>query len=393
MTDYTHEIPWWRDESLKERDLAEVGGDLLENWMTTAGRKAPDGIIEKVSYYAGLMAQLIISVFTFPIGLAGFMIEESLQAWGFAAFILWQAEDYQGVMDHVKIWKEQIDAARGIRDSIGAFSPIIFSAVTNFIKSSRYQAESMNAAALLKYVEKERYEEDRLQKAQEKANTMILRLVSSPADAEIWIDGENTGLLTPETLEFTSSGIRTITIRKYDRQEEGWRIYSFTQPYRPGKRIEKSIPLPTDIEGEGPEGDSSEETVEDFAPEFVFSEVEGDIAIDGDTFKTVTGEKVRLIGIDAPEKGRPYGSEATDYLQQAIEDKQLRLKIQSHKVMDSYNRILAEVRNYKGNINVALLSNGYAKQLWDKNDYFDRSRYETAEKTAQERKIGIWTDL
>ena len=40
--------------------------------------------------------------------------------------------------------------------------------------------------------------------------------------------------------------------------------------------------------------------------------------IDGDTFETETGEKVRLIGINAPEISDIYGQEAKEHLASLI---------------------------------------------------------------------------
>jgi endonuclease YncB( thermonuclease family) len=45
--------------------------------------------------------------------------------------------------------------------------------------------------------------------------------------------------------------------------------------------------------------------------------------IDGDTFETETGEKVRLIGINAPEISDIFGQEAKQHLANLIDQKQL----------------------------------------------------------------------
>jgi micrococcal nuclease len=43
--------------------------------------------------------------------------------------------------------------------------------------------------------------------------------------------------------------------------------------------------------------------------------------IDGDTFETETGEKVRLIGINAPEISDIFGQEAKQHLANLIDQK------------------------------------------------------------------------
>jgi len=40
--------------------------------------------------------------------------------------------------------------------------------------------------------------------------------------------------------------------------------------------------------------------------------------IDGDTIELQNGERVRLLGINTPEKGQPYYEEATNRLQELI---------------------------------------------------------------------------
>ena len=36
--------------------------------------------------------------------------------------------------------------------------------------------------------------------------------------------------------------------------------------------------------------------------------------VDGDTFVTDDGRKIRMIGINTPEKGRPFNKDATNFL-------------------------------------------------------------------------------
>jgi micrococcal nuclease len=52
--------------------------------------------------------------------------------------------------------------------------------------------------------------------------------------------------------------------------------------------------------------------------------------IDGDTFETETGEKVRLIGINAPEISDIFGQEAKQYLSDLIENKTVDLQSRQH---------------------------------------------------------------
>jgi len=70
--------------------------------------------------------------------------------------------------------------------------------------------------------------------------------------------------------------------------------------------------------------------------------------IDGDTFKTTKGEKVRLLGINTPEirhdnsPAQPFGAQAKNALTTLIAGKQVRLSFDKEK-KDKYGRTLAHV--------------------------------------------------
>ena len=61
---------------------------------------------------------------------------------------------------------------------------------------------------------------------------------------------------------------------------------------------------------------------------------------DGDSLMLASGERVRLLGIDAPEKGRCMYNEARSALSEQSLGKRVRLK---NQVVDDYGRILANV--------------------------------------------------
>lgn len=66
--------------------------------------------------------------------------------------------------------------------------------------------------------------------------------------------------------------------------------------------------------------------------------------IDGDTFRLGSGEKVRLIGINAPESGQPYYAEAKSHLEKLLHSNEVKL-ITDTQVQDQYGRILAYAYN------------------------------------------------
>lgn len=126
---------------------------------------------------------------------------------------------------------------------------------------------------------------------------------------------------------------------------------------------------------------------------------------DGDTIKvldnTNTQHKVRLTGIDAPERGQPYGTASRDNLASLVAGKDVR--VESTK-SDRYGRILGKVWVQPSDCpscgktldaNHAQLLAGmawwyryYAKEQSPQ----DRGRYESAEDEARSRAWGLWAD-
>ncbi len=91
--------------------------------------------------------------------------------------------------------------------------------------------------------------------------------------------------------------------------------------------------------------------------------------LDGDTFETDTGERVRLLGIDAPEVAHhdqveePYGDESTAWLRRQIDGQTVTLHL-GVEATDRYGRTLAWVYTRNGVlINQLALSTGQAKLL------------------------------
>ena len=109
---------------------------------------------------------------------------------------------------------------------------------------------------------------------------------------------------------------------------------------------------------------------------------------DGDTFKLQDDKtRVRLWGIDAPEKGQPYADEARERLKELCEGKAVRLEI---KDTDQYGRKTAIVWLGRTNINLQLVKEGLAWHY----AYFapDATDLAAAEKTARKDRKGLWRD-
>ncbi|MFA5856957.1 MAG: thermonuclease family protein [Candidatus Pacearchaeota archaeon] len=109
--------------------------------------------------------------------------------------------------------------------------------------------------------------------------------------------------------------------------------------------------------------------------------------IDGDTIILETNEKVRLLGINTPEKSKPYYNEAKNFLNQ-FKDDNIYLK-KDKEDNDRYNRKLRYIFKDSRFINVEILENGLATTLMIDNLIYEE-KFKKAEKFARDNKIGLW---
>ena len=112
--------------------------------------------------------------------------------------------------------------------------------------------------------------------------------------------------------------------------------------------------------------------------------------IDGDTFVTLEGEKVRMIGINAPEKADIYGRESKNYLKSLIEDKQVTLMGDAlNNDTDRYGRLLRYVLLNSVDINKKMISDGYAFAYLTYK-FSKSSEYRMAQIESRDNMLGMW---
>lgn len=102
--------------------------------------------------------------------------------------------------------------------------------------------------------------------------------------------------------------------------------------------------------------------------------------IDGDTIRCVIDgatERVRLIGINTPEKGEPGWKEARDFVKELCLDKDIRIEFDVEQ-RDRYKRLLGYVFSHDDGsgkevfVNKELLRAGHAKYF----GFFNMDRYD-----------------
>lgn len=111
---------------------------------------------------------------------------------------------------------------------------------------------------------------------------------------------------------------------------------------------------------------------------------------DGDTI-TVLSEgvlhKIRLSGIDCPEKSQAFGQRAKEFTAEHSFAQDVKIISTGH---DKYRRTIGEVILPDGqNLNNLLLANGYA--WWYQKFSHDQARHQL-EDNARRLKLGLWAD-
>ncbi len=114
--------------------------------------------------------------------------------------------------------------------------------------------------------------------------------------------------------------------------------------------------------------------------------------IDGDTAETSTGEKIRYLGINSPEKGEPFSNEATKENSELVLDKKVRLEYDV-QTKDRYGRTLAYLFINEQMVNVQLVSLGLAVSETIQPNVKYQDKILAAEKSARKNCLGIWNDL
>ena len=111
---------------------------------------------------------------------------------------------------------------------------------------------------------------------------------------------------------------------------------------------------------------------------------------DGDTITVLDVDKVqhkiRLQGIDAPEKNQAFGSKSKELLTDKIAGHEVLVE---WKEKDRYGRILGEVMLGRRHINLEMVQEGMA---WHYVQYSKSKELDRAEQGARHARRGLWID-
>lgn len=117
---------------------------------------------------------------------------------------------------------------------------------------------------------------------------------------------------------------------------------------------------------------------------------------DGDTVVLLdsarVSHKIRLAGIDAPEKGQPYSTRSKENLAKMIFGKQASVEFSKH---DKYGRVIGKFMLDGTDVNLMQIKEGLAwhyKKYEKEQSPSDRETYASAEQIARTQRRGLWAD-
>lgn len=111
---------------------------------------------------------------------------------------------------------------------------------------------------------------------------------------------------------------------------------------------------------------------------------------DGDTLTvlddTNTQHKVRLAGIDAPERGQPFGTKARERLGELAMGKDAMVHAEGR---DKYGRVIARIEIGGKDVGQRMVADGLA---WHYTRFDKDPRLAAAEQAARAARRGLWAD-
>ena len=117
---------------------------------------------------------------------------------------------------------------------------------------------------------------------------------------------------------------------------------------------------------------------------------------DGDTIAVLDAakatHKIRLMGIDAPEKKQAFGTKSKDALAERVAGQQVTVM---WKKRDRYGRLLGKILLGSRDIDLEMVETGLAwhyKHFAKDQDPAERIQYADAERAARGAKRGLWAD-
>jgi len=187
----------------------------------------------------------------------------------------------------------------------------------------------------------------------------------------------------------------TVHVSGYYRKD-GTYVHPYTRR-APGTASQSDTP-PPDAKTSDSTTSPSQQTPSEYTPDTTDQapppktgeKIEGKVVrvVDGDTLVLLadkTQYKIRLDGIDAPEKDQPFGNQSKKALSDKVYGKTVRMLSRGQ---DKYGRTLGIIYA-DGCVNTAMVREGWA---WHYKEYSDNKTLAKAEEEARAAKAGLWAD-
>lgn len=112
--------------------------------------------------------------------------------------------------------------------------------------------------------------------------------------------------------------------------------------------------------------------------------------VDGDTFDILDAKvttRVRLFGIDSPERGQAFNKKAKEFTDSLVAGKRVRIVVRDK---DRYGRTVGDAYLEDGTyVNAAIVKAGYA---WQFTQYSTDAGIAQLERVARSNRRGLWQD-
>jgi len=151
-----------------------------------------------------------------------FIEEEGIQIRGFGIMSLMREDLVDEVETQVDALEDQVNNLETFADSWGWMAPYMQPTYLNYVQAARDQIDAWRAWVAAKKSARDR---------------AVVRIVSSPTNAEIYLDGHSTDSLTPHTFHDLVPGTHTIRL-KYLSPRRGLLEYEDTITAEKGKTKE-----------------------------------------------------------------------------------------------------------------------------------------------------------
>ncbi len=135
-----------------------------------------------------------------------------------------------------------------------------------------------------------------------------------------------------------------------------------------------------------------------FSPALPAATITGKVVkvVDGDTVHVLdaanTRHKIRLAGIDAPERKQPFGAKAKAYLAGLVAGEPVEVEWNKR---DRYKRIVGKIIHDGRDVNLSMVRAGMAwwyRKYSKEQSLVDRGLYAAAEAKARFSRVGLWAD-